>query len=111
MLAWMKQVATVVAAVLAFVAGFAALAVVASWAPRWAWQIAIGIGCAMFFAEQWQRRLASKSFLSQGTRRRVVAAGLVLVFAAISVRASGVWAAGGFVAAIGAGDVHRRRAA
>jgi len=55
--------------------------------------------------------LASKPFFAHGTRRRVVAAGLVLVFAAISVLASGVWAAGGFVAAIGAGDVRRRRTA
>lgn len=108
MLAGMKQVAAFAAVVLVVIAGFVAFAVVASRAP-WAWQIAIGIGCATFFAEQWQRRLRPKPFLSNGTLRVVVATVLVLVFAAISERESGAWAAAAFVAAIGVGDVRRRR--
>ncbi|HEY3765343.1 MAG TPA: hypothetical protein VGL44_09315 [Gaiellales bacterium] len=78
-------------------------------APDWAREIVVGVGFATFVGDLWRRRIRSRAKLSNQSFRLAVAGALVLACAALTGWAIGVWTACAFVAALGIGDVRRRR--
>jgi peptidoglycan/LPS O-acetylase OafA/YrhL len=105
----MKEHVRLVVFLLVVVAGLAAFAVVFGWAPRWGREIVVGVGLAGVAGGLWRGRLRSITRLSHETGRLAIALTLVVACAALTGWATGVWAAGAFVAAVGVGGVLRRR--
>ena len=90
----MKQYFRLALALLVVVTGFAAVGIVLGWAPRWVWEIVVGVGLASFLGDLWRRRVRTMPTLSNANVRVAVAVALVLGCAVLVGWSTGVWAGG-----------------
>ena len=104
----MKEYLRLALALVVVVAGLASLGVVLTWAPRWVWEIVVGVGLASFLGDLWRRRVRASPILANENLRIAVAVALVLGCAVLVGLTTGAWAGGALVAAVGVSGIWRR---